>query len=376
MCYEEDRLLAYLDGETTAEERDLIAAHLGSCPECTACTARLEADRTVASDALRLLQPTGDVVAMPAPRRTSRLAAFGWGKVAAVAAAVLLLGSFAFAPVRSGAAGLLQIFRVQDVQTVSLTQADLQSITDALQSGSGHIDLKSMGEVWIDGTEAKPKTVTLAEAKAAVDFPIKLPKDATGQPTITLQAAQTYRFKLNVAAINAALKSYGSDRTLPAGLDGKVFSVEIPAVVLAAYGDTRPVDSSAGVSAGSSTLFVGQARSPELVVPEDVDAAALRDVLLNLPFLPESVRSQLASISDWQSTLIVPNVDGTAHDVTIDGVHAVVITPKSPARDARRKLGPLPPDNAAVIWNQDGIVRGIGGTINEETAISLAKSTM
>ena len=37
-------------------------------------------------------------------------------------------------------------------------------------------------------------------------------------------------------------------------------------------------------------IYVGQAHSPELVVPDGVDAASLRDVLLNLPFLPQSVR--------------------------------------------------------------------------------------
>ena len=106
-----------------------------------------------------------------------------------------------------------------------------------------------------------------------------------------------------------------------------------------------------------------------------MDAAQLRDVLLNLPFLPQNVRDQLAAVQDWQSTLIIPNVDGTAHDITIDGVTAVVISPKSAARDARGKLGPLP-ESTTVIWNDNGVVRAVGGPIDEETAIALAKSTM
>ena len=126
-------------------------------------------------------------------------------------------------------------------------------------------------------------------------------------------------------------------------------------------------------TAGAPPIYVGESRGPELVVPDGVDAAQLRDVLVNLPFLPENVRTQLAAVKDWQSTLIIPSVDGTAHDITIDGTPAVLVSPKSAARDLRAKMGPLP-DSATVIWNQDGVIRAVGGAIDEETATSMAKS--
>jgi hypothetical protein len=257
---------------------------------------------------------------------------------------------------------------------VSISQTDLQATAAALKKG-GHVDLKSFGEAWIDGASSKPATVTLAAAQAGVDFPVRLPANVSGQPIMSLQKAQTYRFKLNVAAINEALKSYGSDRTLPAAVDGKVFEVRIPAIVLAKY----PAPGGAqvpGWEGRTSGIYVGQARSPEVVVPDGVDAASLRTVLLNLPFIPQAVRDQIAAVSDWQSTLIIPNVDGTAHDVTINGTNAVVITPKSAARDARVKLGGPLPNSTTVIWNDNGVVRAVGGPVDEGTAIALAKSAM
>jgi hypothetical protein len=133
--------------------------------------------------------------------------------------------------------------------------------------------------------------------------------------------------------------------------------------------------STAGWSDKTSGVYVGQARSPELTVPDGVDAAQLRTALLDLPFIPQTVRDQLAAIQDWQSTLIIPNIDGTAHDVSVDGVPAVVVTPKSAVRDARSKLAPLP-DSSTVIWNDNGVVRAIGGPIDENTALGLARSTM
>ena len=373
MCYDEGHLLAYLDDEAPEARRAEIAAHIAECHECAGAVARLDADRAVAADALARLQPTADVVALAArraPAGTAPAPVRHWGRYAAVAAAAaLLLASFSFAPVRSAAADLLHVFRVQNVQTVSLTQADLESIGNALESGSGHVDLKSMGEAWIDGAGAEPKPATFAEAQAAVDFPLKLPAAATGKPTIMLEPAQTYKFKLNVSAINKALQAYGSERTLPDGLDGKVFSVRVAPIVLASY-------ETPGANDGGppESIYLGQGRSPELVVPDGVDAGQLRDVLLNLPFLPQGVRDQLAAVTDWQSTLIIPNVGGTARDITIDGVSAVVMSPQGPFVKGRN--GGQEPVSATVIWNSDGVVRALGGPVSEEKAIELAKSTM
>lgn len=380
MCYEDGRLAAYLDGELGPEERAETAAHVSACEECSASVERLQADRAFAAETLGKLQPSAEIVPLE-PRRAARRSTapphrWRWAHITAAAVAVLVVASFGFGPVRNAAANLLQVFRVQKVQTVTISQADLRSIATALKKG-GHVDLKAFGEAWIDGAASKPATVTPAGAQAAVDFPVKLPTNVHGEPVLLLQKAQTYRFKLNVAAINEALKSYGTDRTLPDAVDGKVFEVKVPTILLAKY----PAPGGAQVPGWQSRangIYVGQAHSPELVVPDGVDAASLRDVLLNLPFIPQSVRDQLAAVSDWQSTLIIPNVDGAAHDVTIDGINAVVITPQSAARDARKKIAVAPPlvDTTTVIWNDNGVVRAVGGPIDEGTAIGLAKSTM
>ncbi len=238
--------------------------------------------------------------------------------------------------------------------------------------------LKSLGEAWIESAKEPPKRVTLAAAQAAVDFPVKLPQDATGTPVLTLQPAQSYRFKLNVAAINKLLESYGAQKLLPESVDGKTFAVEIPAVVVASYGQ-KPEDYKrevmTGGTPGTAPVFVGASHSPQLVVPEGVDAAQLRDVLVNLPFLPAGVRDQLTAMKDWQSTLIIPNVDGTARDIQLDGTPAVLVSPKSAARDLRAKMAPLP-ESATIIWNDNGVIRAVGGAISEERAIAMAKSMM
>jgi hypothetical protein len=375
MCEDEGRLLAYLDGEVSEPERTEIESHVNECRECAAALARLKVDRDVAAGALERLQPAAQVVEMPARRPSAApvVRRFSRSRIAAAVAAALVVASFALPPVQNAAASLLQVFRVQKVQTVTLSQTDLNSISTALKKG-GHVDLQSFGDAWIDGASSTPTSVTLAQAQAALDFPVKLPSSESAQPALLLTHAQTYRFRLHIAAINGALASYGGDAKLPTALDGKVFTVNIPATLVARY----PVPAgtnTAGWPDRTSGVYVGQARSPELTVPDGVDAAQLRTALLDLPFIPQTVRDQLAAIQDWQSTLIIPNIDGTAHDVSVDGVPAVVVTPKSAVRDARSKLAPLP-DSSTVIWNDNGVVRAIGGPIDENTALGLARSTM
>ena len=376
MCFDEGKLLAYLDGEVTAEERSAIGSHRAGCAECAAVLRDLEADRCLTDSALRRLEPLADVVPLSRPPRPAAPAS--WRRYAAGAAAAAVLASFAFAPVRTAAADFLRVFRVQRVQTVSFSQQDLQTMSTALRSGSGHVDLKSLGEAWVDGGGTAAKTVTLAQAQQAVDFTVKLPAGA-GEPKLSLQTAQTFKFKFNVSAVNAALRDYGSDRTFPESVDGKVFEVRVPAILTARYGETVPSGATPPEkkAATDASVFVGQARSPEHIVPEGVDPAELRDVLLNLPFLPKNVRDQLAAIDDWHSTLIIPTIDGTSRDIVIDGVPAVSISPDSAMRTERAKVGaPIPEHVTTIVWQTDGVVRAVGGPVDEDKAIALAKSCM
>jgi hypothetical protein len=392
MCYEEGRLMEYLDGEVEPGERAEMASHLRECDGCAASLAGLEADRQAAGRALSKLVPDGEAdVAVaagggsadaPARARSGMsglVGRVGWQRLAAAAAVVVLASSLTLAPVRNAVADLLKVFRVQKIQVVSMTTEDLQNIGDALQKGQGHIALKSMGDVWVTGPKSKATTVTLAEAQAALDFPVRLPTAIKGIPKLKLSSGQTYQFKLKVAAINEMLKYYGSESMLPDAVDGKVFSAKIPAILVATYGGSTPDPGSGPSGLRTSSLderaiFVGQARSPELVVPEGVDPAKLRDVLLNLPFLPDKVREQLTAVNDWQSTLLVPDIGGAAHDVTIDGVPAVVMD--RPSGPRLKQPGFTVPEWVTVVWSKDGVVHAVGGAMNEATAIGMAKSMM
>jgi hypothetical protein len=379
MCYNDGRLMAYLDGETDAETSSAIRAHLIECAECSAELERLASDRSFAAEKLGELEPVGEVVPMPVssepkPRRatakTARRFALRPSQLAAAAAVVLALSSLGFTPVRDAVANVLQIFRAQSVQTLSLSQEDLNKIDVALR-GSGHVSLKKYGDVWVEGASMESSEVPLAQAQAAVDFPVKLVPSESGTPTITLTSGGTYRFELNVSAINEVLTQYGSDTLMSDSVDGKVFSVVVPPIIMTQY--PQPEGEAAKHPHKTDNLSIGQGRSPQLIVPDGVDPAQLRKVLIDLPLLPQEVRRQIADVKQWQTTLLVPSYGGKTHNVTIDGAPALVIHQEDVSHDGPNASTSV---NTTVIWNDNGAFRAVNGAIDEKTATALAQSMM
>jgi len=299
--------------------------------------------------------------------------------VAAFVLVLLVAAAFALPPVRATAGQFLGIFRIQGFQTVTVTQADMDQMTQALESGSGHVALDQLGDVWVEGGEPQPRKMTLEAAQAAVDFPIRLPRGVEGTRTVLLQPGTTIKFKLHVDKVNALLDSYGAGKTFSKDVDGKVFEVRMPPTVVVGYGDrldtvptNRDMESSySGMSLAdpSSGTIVVQTRGPELVVPSGVDALELRDVLLNLPILPDNVRKQLASVQDWQHTLLVPNVEGSSKSITLNGMPAVVLSPRTDP-DV-----PQPSEaSSAVMWQQDGVVVAVAGVGGDARLVKIAES--
>lgn len=407
MCYDDGHLMAYLDGETDPDTASAIGTHLVECPTCASRLERLASDSAFTAEKLAALEPVAEVIPMPEsgvpasatagvsagagvtagagagelagarerwggredakPSRTARRRRFSRMQIVAAAAAALLLGSFALAPVRIAVASMLQVFRVQQVQSMKLSGEDLGRIEEAFRGG-GHVSLKKYGDMWVEGDSMESTEVALPQAQAAVNFPVKIVPSESGTPTLTLSGRSVYRFKLHVSEINEVLKQYGADTLMPESADGKVFSVEVPPILMAQY--PSPEGAAANTAHKTDGLSIGQARSPQLVVPDGVDPIRLRQVLIDLPLLPQEVRAQIADVKEWQSTLLVPNMGGEARDVTIDRVPAVVMHEK--IDDPHAPFA----QNTTVIWSDNGVFRAINGPIDEKTAIEFAKSMM
>lgn len=312
----------------------------------------------------------------------------GRGKLAAFVIGALLLGSLAFAPVRAVGAQVLGIFRVQRIQTISITQADIEKVGQVLADGDGTVSLESLGDVSVEGASTEPSQTTMEVAREAVDFDLKMPAGVNGTPTVVLQEPMTLKFKLHVDKVNELLESYGATKLFSKSLDGKEFSIHMPATVVLAYPDAaaikkmRSEESDPDVPAAEDValasdptlgIVVAQTRGPQLNVPPGINPLEIRDVLLGLPFLPDNVRRQLAGVQDWQNTLLIPNIEGTSRDINIGGMSGVIIAPPGDATGLPQ--GPTPDEMPLVVmWNDNGVMRAVGGIGGERRILGIAES--
>jgi hypothetical protein len=320
------------------------------------------------------------------PRKPSLVERVGTGRIVALGVCTLLLVSLAFAPVRAIASQMLGVFRVQKVKTIAVTQADIEQISKVFSEGEGKVSLESLGDVSVEGGNAEPTQTTLEAAQAAVDFNIEAASGLDATPVVMLQKPITVKFKLHADKVNELLESYGATKTLSKSVDGKEFEIRMPATVALAYPDKLAANNAAPGDPGSvegpffgpdptAGLVVVQTRGPQLIVPDGVNPLEIRDVLLGLPILPDNIRSQLASIQDWQSTLLIPSVNGSSREISVNGMPGVVIgTPDVPS-EMQSPDQPAPEDLPVVVmWNDNGVTRAVGGMGGEARIVKIAES--
>jgi hypothetical protein len=205
-----------------------------------------------------------------------------------------------------------QTFRIQYVVGVGITADDMATISGLLDRGSPEGDrsfnLAQYGILTQSGG-GEALTITWGEAEKRMGAPLLQP----GNPSApAYQPATTLTFNLNVKAVNRLLTRLGSTTTLPAEADGKAIRLHIPDGI-----------ATEGTLSGKPVRLL-QFGKPELSVEDGIDAATVREAVLGLPVLPDSLRTKLAAIGDWRSTLPIPARDGVTTSLRLGGRDAVM----------------------------------------------------
>ncbi|SFF98849.1 Putative zinc-finger [Desulfotomaculum arcticum] len=367
MCYTEGILQAYIDGELDGEQLREVDYHLQQCAMC-----RQKVEELKAIDSFISLKMRAYINADPQTNGSSTWHEIkktkgdnGMSKnssgffnrsrrmIAVAAACLALIATFSFPGVRSMAGEFLTIFRVERVQTITIDPRDMQQIELALREGASQVDVKNFGNVEV-AEKIETTSVSAAEAAEAVDFELKLPKiKQYGDPELQKTSGSTMTMTLNVGNVNKLLQALNSTKLLPEDLDGKTFTLSMPAAIIATY------------NTGGDKIIVAQSRSPELKAPNGIDVLAVRDALLSIPALPASIKNQLEAINDWQHTVLIPNVNGTSKEVMVNGNQGVFIDSASGNSEAKFKT---------LVWNNNGVVYTImGNNITAESAIAMAE---
>lgn len=235
-CFDEGRLLAYLDGQLSPQESREVGAHLAACPRCREVLAGLAAAR---EEVGRLLSPyhlAALNLPVPRPPASPRAAYAGAPKIGKgvvswmrryakwIAAAAAVAIFFGYAPARGLASQFLSIFRVERVQLLHFDPADVAKLREALYANQ-QLNIENFGRIETDQhavayprDEQPPKTLgeyVLGVARVHPGALLKITPDVDG--------------------INAFLRQMGSNTLLPAALDGRTFKITIPAVFNAWY---------------------------------------------------------------------------------------------------------------------------------------------
>jgi hypothetical protein len=348
-CADSTTLRTHLDHPEPALEE-----HLDACEACSGLLRSVAEDAGITRRALSLLEPGTDteldvdaafaavrsridppVSSIEPSRRHRRLPTLGrrFALAGAAAATVLVV---ALTPAgRTAVAEALDAFRGERLQVVAMDTGAWMTSLEAIDSGA----LERLGEVDMSGL-AEPTAVTTAgaaEAMAGIAAPVLA--EAPGR--FLAMAPGTARLVL----------ASRDDNGVPAELDGAVLVVEVPGAILAAYG---PVD-------GSPQLLVGRS-GPLVVRAEGAPLEAIRSFLLAYEDLPAELRSQLATIDDWRSTIPLPvPVDGPGwEEVEVAGRPGIAFGDDS-------GLG-------AIVLRQDpgGMVTVVGGQLTVSAALELA----
>lgn len=340
--YDDGSLRAFLDDEAGADT-SAIDSHLAVCQHCRTRLEELRqssvwlgqllsvpADPPDQAAALQRFQsalqsesdhvyyPSADVQSPAAPvshkgnsmknysaRKTPR-----W--LAPVAALVVAVALLALPPVRAAADQLLQIFRVQTVMFVPVSQERID------QLGQLNLDEKSLFVA--EPTErVKSETRSVAdaaEASAAVGFDIAEP-DGQSATSYSVASKSEVAFQVDVASARQILQMTGvDDVTIPDALGSQPILVNMPDVAHSSY------------NSNGNRISLIQGSSPQVSLPDGVDLSQLGKAALRILGMAPEQAAALSAQIDWSTTLIFPfpaNVD-TMRQVSINGAPGMLIT--------------------------------------------------
>jgi hypothetical protein len=345
---------------------DRALRHLDVCDRCQARRRRIADDATVAATLLCAPDLSSDidlewialqdVLAEPGPvtrparrdpwRMPRRLIPAGVGAGTAVAAGVLVAGVGA-------AAALTTIYAPTRVAPLRVSAGDVRAIasitsfgTTQLSAGlpqSGSLQL-AFGEVTWTSTGRAEQVSSIASARAVTHLPFPAPAQlpaGVGSPaSIEVQPQVTATVHFN--------KSAG-----PA-VGGSILEITGGPAMVVQYGGR----SSRG---GVTTLAVAAVRRP-VASSTGATASQLESFLLSRGGLPAGLVRELRLLGNPGPVLPVPVPSGVSSEtVRIGGAAGVLVADPSGAA-------------SGVIWESpDGVVHGVGGLLDKEDVLSVAR---
>ena len=242
---------------------------------------------------------------------------------------------------------ILQIFEAKQFAAVTVTATDIQTLSQ----------LSQFGKLTWSSQPAPHEVASLAAATAETGLPaisITVPASVTGPPKYGAMTRTTATFVFDAALARASAAAIGRTAPpMPAKLDGSTLVFTGGPAIVVSYGGER---------SGAGTLVVGIAKAPT-VGSDGATVAEIQAYLLSQPSVSPALAAQIRAIGDPSSTVIVPIPIGQAQAKTV-GVHGT----------SGLFVGDSTGLGGGVLWQQNGFVYAVGGTLSQEETIAAANS--
>ena len=316
------------------------------------------------------------------PRRRARVLRWSTGAIGAVAVSAALGG----AGVAQGFIAMLQPTRVAPI---AVTVADIASLQE----------LASYGDVsGVPALTLTPVTRATVQSLTGVTppSPTNLPSGISSTPAYDVLSGDTVAFTFDPAKVKAAAQRIGATLPpMPADIEGSTLQLTIPSVLITSYGVNA--GGLIGVAGNSTSSDAGQpqAQSPAapgtpsstggpqtgggtrqdlvglLIVTSRLPTvsstgattAQIEDYLLAQPGVPAGLAAEIRVIGDPASTLPVPIPVSlaSAQRISIDGGQGLLTGDQT-------GIGSL------VLWERDGTMNAVVGSVSSSEALEVARS--
>jgi hypothetical protein len=367
--------------------------HAASCATCRRHSEAMAADAAVAAaalpganeaidplPALRRLRTAETSVVPPKPtvvdRLRTRMQLARRRTLRAGAVVTLVVASMGTLVATGVASDVIKIFQPESFVAVPIDITSLGTLPDL--SGYGSVRVLQSPQ----GTSAPNLADAASSSGLKLLTPGKLPSEIKGEPAFHVLSGGSASFTFSKAVASASADKLGKPLpALPANLDGSSLTLKGGPVVIETVGSQRSLGPFSAPAAGDSGTAAGEAHHgllgglggiPQLVIvqmkapvlySDGPSVAQYEDALLSMPGVPPSLASQIRALGDLSSTLPIPIPTSlaSAHAADINGAPGLVI-------------GDTTGIASGVVWQRNGQVYGVAGSLTDRQVVAIARS--
>ena len=323
-------------------------AHARGCASCAEAMRSIQGDAAFVAGYLEK-----DGVERPARRRLRIPAAY-----AGLAAAALLVVALFTTPLGTYAQSLLTIFEPKQVVALALPAGAFSS------SHRMFADFDSLGTFRVVRKSGERTVASLAAAQRSLPFrvlspsvwPAQLPRVATYR--VTTAGTESFTFSASKARAYS-LRHANRSVAIPPEMDGTRVDATMGPMVVAYLGRPLPSHARSRDSLDGKPFLAFMQSVPPHATATGVSLDQLKSFIAALPGVTPAMAAEIGALNE--NTLPIPFRPDrqNAHDVSVQGVRGLA-------------LGDNTGLGAGVIWEKNGVVYGVGGTLPESDVLAFA----